>query len=180
MKSDSYGAPILTEKERNRQIRKEAAVSMPALNEKDKADLLFGIEQDVDFYAVSFVRSSRDVDEVREFLKANGEEDPFIISKIENREALADIDAIIEKSDGVMVARGDLGVEIPTERVPIEQKNIIRECNEKGKVVITATQMLDSMIHNPRPTRAEAGDVSNAILDGTDVIMRGYRNGQGA
>jgi pyruvate kinase len=144
---------------------------MPALNEKDKADLLFGIEQDVDFYAISFVRSAQDAEEVREFLKANGEEDPFIISKIENREALADIDAIIEKSDGIMVARGDLGVEIPTERVPIEQKNIIRECNEKGKVVITATQMLDSMIHNPRPTRAEAGDVSNAILDGTDVIM---------
>lgn len=144
---------------------------MPALNDRDKSDLLFGIEQGVDFYAISFVRAASDVDEVREFLRANGDEDPFIISKIENREALADIDGIIEKSDGVMVARGDLGVEIPTERVPIEQKNIIRACNEKGKVVITATQMLDSMIKNPRPTRAEAGDVSNAILDGTDVIM---------
>lgn len=144
---------------------------LPAMSDKDKADILFGIEQGVDFYALSFVRSPEDVVEVRTFIRKNGQEHPFIISKIESREALRCIGDIIDVSDGVMVARGDLGVEIPVEQVPAIQKEIIKECNEKGKSVITATQMLESMIHNPRPTRAEAGDISNAILDGTDATM---------
>ncbi len=147
------------------------SIGLPAVTEKDKSDLIFGCEQDVDIVAASFIRKAADVLDVRKILNANGGEHIQIISKIETQEGVDNIDAIIEVSDGIMVARGDMGVEIPLQRVPIVQKMIIHKCNKLGKPVITATQMLDSMIRNPRPTRAEASDIANAIFDGTDAIM---------
>ena len=146
-------------------------VKLPALTEKDRKDIKFGCEQGVHFVAASFVRKADDVIEIRKLLEENNSEDIGIIPKIENQEGVENIDEIIEVSDGIMVARGDLGVELPAERVPIIQKSIIRKCNQAAIPVITATQMLDSMIRNPRPTRAEASDVANAIFDGTDAIM---------
>ncbi len=146
-------------------------VQLPALTDKDRKDIHFGVEQGVHFVAASFVRKASDVIEIRKLLEEAGAEDTKIIPKIENEEGVENIDDIIEVSDGIMVARGDLGVEIPAERVPIIQKQLIRKCNEAAIPVITATQMLDSMIRNPRPTRAEASDVANAIFDGTDAIM---------
>lgn len=146
-------------------------LTMPYLSEKDKADILFGIKMDVDFIAASFVRTKEDVIQIRELLKENGGENIHIISKIENAQGVENIDEIIEVSEGIMVARGDMGVEIPGEEVPVIQKMIIRKVYEAGKQVITATQMLDSMMHNPRPTRAETADVANAIFDGTSAIM---------
>ncbi|TCW40858.1 pyruvate kinase [Laceyella sacchari] len=145
-------------------------INLPGITEKDAADIRFGIEQKVDFIAASFVRKPQDVLEIREILEEHGA-DIQIISKIENQEGIDNLDGILEVSDGLMVARGDLGVEIPVEEVPVVQKEAIRKCNQLGKPVITATQMLDSMQRNPRPTRAEASDVANAILDGTDAIM---------
>lgn len=147
------------------------SIKLPGITEKDAQDILFGIEQGVDFIAASFVRTAKDVLEIRELLEQNGGGHIKIIPKIENREGVDNIDEIIEVSDGLMVARGDLGVEIPAEEVPLVQKALIKKCNQVGKPVITATQMLDSMQRNPRPTRAEASDVANAILDGTDAIM---------
>ncbi len=154
-------------------------ISMPFMSEKDKQDLLFGIKRHVDFIAASFTRSRRDVLDIREFLDANGGQDIQIICKIENQEGLDNFEDILATADGIMVARGDMGVEIPPQEVIFAQKRIIRRCNEVGKVVITATQMLDSMIKNPRPTRAEAGDVANAIIDGTDAVMLSGESAKG-
>lgn len=146
-------------------------LNMPYVSEQDIADIKFGIENDVDFVAASFVRSAKDVLEIRDLLNANGGERINIISKIENAEGINHIDDIIYVSDGIMVARGDMGVEIAGEEVPIIQKMIIRKVYNAGKQVVTATQMLDSMVKNPRPTRAETTDVANAIYDGTSAIM---------
>ncbi|MED3648009.1 pyruvate kinase [Halalkalibacterium halodurans] len=147
------------------------SVNLPGITEKDAADIKFGIEQGVDFIAASFVRRAQDVLEIRELLEQHGAEHIKIIPKIENQEGVDNIEEILEVSDGLMVARGDLGVEIPAEEVPLVQKSLIKKCNLVAKPVITATQMLDSMQRNPRPTRAEASDVANAIFDGTDAIM---------
>lgn len=146
-------------------------LSMEYLSEKDKADIIWGAQNDVDFIAASFVREAADVKAIRDLLKANGGESIQIIAKIENAQGVRNVDEILEVADGVMVARGDMGVEIPCEEVPVIQKMIIKKANQAGKIVVTATQMLDSMIKNPRPTRAEATDVANAIYDGTVAIM---------
>ncbi len=146
------------------------AVSVPALTAKDREDLLFCIQQEVDFVALSFVRRAADVQELKDLLYEHKSE-LRVIAKIEKPEGVENFDDILAVADGVMVARGDLGVELNPEKVPLIQKRIIRKCNEAGKPVITATQMLESMIHNPRPTRAETSDVANAILDGTDAVM---------
>ncbi|TBL75052.1 pyruvate kinase [Paenibacillus thalictri] len=146
-------------------------INLPGITEKDAADIVFGIEQGVDFIAASFVRKAADVLEIREILERHNASHIQIISKIENQEGVDNLDEILEVSDGLMVARGDLGVEIPAEDVPIVQKAMIKKCNQVGKPVITATMMLDSMQRNPRPTRAEASDVANAIFDGTDAVM---------
>ncbi|AEN87360.1 MULTISPECIES: pyruvate kinase [Priestia] len=147
------------------------SVNLPGITEKDANDIVFGIEQGIDFIAASFVRRASDVLEIRELLEKHNAAHIQIISKIENQEGVDNIKEILEVSDGLMVARGDLGVEIPAEEVPLVQKDLIKQCNALGKPVITATQMLDSMQRNPRPTRAEASDVANAIFDGTDAIM---------
>lgn len=145
-------------------------IRAPAITNKDRNDLLFGIESDVDYVAVSFVRTAQDILKVKELIGASHKDIP-VVAKIEKHEAVDNLDEIIAVSDGIMVARGDLGVEIPLEDVPLIQKRIISAANARGKFVITATQMLRSMVDSPRPTRAEAADVANAVLDGTDAVM---------
>lgn len=146
-------------------------IPMSYLNDVDKSDLLFGIEHNVEYIAASFVRCADDLKKLRKFLKDNGGQDIKIISKIENGQGINNFDEILELSDGIMVARGDMGVEINFEKIPAIQKMMIEKCNREGKIVVTATQMLESMTENPRPTRAEVSDVANAIYDGTTVIM---------
>ena len=146
-------------------------IPMPYISETDKADILFGISQNVDYIAASFVRTADDVKKLRKLLNDNGGSHIQIISKIENGQGVNNLEEIIDFSDGIMVARGDLGVEIAFEKIPSLQKRMIDLCNHKGKIVVTATQMLESMTQNPRPTRAEVSDVANAIYDGTTVIM---------
>jgi pyruvate kinase len=162
------------------QLSSHKGINLPGVHlriagftEKDEADLAFGISQGVDAVAISFVRSAEDVKKVRDAMErfANGKRLPLLIAKLEKPEALENLEEILDDVDGVMVARGDLGVELPPERVPVQQKHIIRTANLRAKLVITATQMLESMIMNPLPTRAEASDVANAIFDGTDAVM---------
>jgi pyruvate kinase len=148
-----------------------AQIHLPSLTDQDVKDILFGIQNEFDFVAASFVRKAVDVIEIKKVLEKNGGQELKVIAKIENREGIENFDEIIKVADGIMVARGDLGVEIPVEEVPVVQKALIEKCYRNGKPVITATQMLDSMIRNPRPTRAEASDVANAIYDGTSAIM---------
>jgi pyruvate kinase len=162
-----HGGPLKSNKGMN---LPGVRLSTPALTEKDRRDLAFGVQQGVDYVALSFVRQAADVEECKALVRSHGGTTP-VIAKIEKREAVNDLPQILEVTDGIMVARGDLGVELSTEEVPTLQKRIIEMTNGAGKVVITATQMLESMIENPRPTRAEASDVANAILDGTDAIM---------
>jgi len=162
-----HGGPLKSNKGMNLPGVK---LSTPALTEKDKRDLAFGIQNGVDYVALSFVRQAADVQQAQALIKSLGGTAP-LIAKIEKQEAMDDLPAILQAADGVMVARGDLGVEMSTEEVPTLQKRIIEMANNAGRVVITATQMLESMIENPRPTRAEASDVANAILDGTDAVM---------
>ena len=149
------------------------------MTDKDEADVRFGLSLGVDFVALSFVRSAEDVVRLRGVMGESARDVPILV-KIEKAEALENLDAILDEADGAMVARGDLGVELPLEEIPGAQKKIIRACNRRGKPVITATQMLDSMIRNPRPTRAEVTDVANAILDGTDALMLSGETAVGA
>lgn len=155
-----------------------AKLSLSALTDKDRADVVFALDQNLDYLAMSFVRSADDMRELRWLVRHHGK-DVWLIAKIEKSEALENFEEILSHSDGIMVARGDLGVEMPTAEVPIHQKHIIRRCNQVGKPVITATQMLNSMVSNPRPTRAEASDVANAIFDGTDAVMLSAESASG-
>lgn len=184
---DIQGSDVVCEVQNNGELGEHKGVnlpcthiSMPFLSEKDKGDLLFGIKRGVDFIAASFTRTKEDVLDIRNFLDANGGNDIKIICKIENQEGLDNFEDILATADGIMVARGDMGVEIPEEEVPIIQKMIIKKVIAAGKVVITATQMLDSMMKNPRPTRAETTDVANAIYDGTSAIMLSGETAAGA
>jgi pyruvate kinase len=154
-------------------------IHAPSLTEKDQHDLIFGLEHDVDYIALSFVKTADDIRMIKEIISKNGKEVP-VIAKIEKHEALERLDEIIEISDGIMVARGDLGVEMPPEDVPLIQKSIIQKANYAGKPVITATQMLRSMVSSPRPTRAEAADVANAVLDGSDAVMLSEETASGS
>ena len=171
-----YGGKLKSRKGINMPFTK---VSAPSLTEKDIKDLEFGLENDVEWIALSFVRSAEDIHDLRERIKAAGKQTK-IIAKVEKPEAIGNIDSIIEAADAVMVARGDLGVEIFMEEVPMAQKMIVRKCNKLAKPVIIATQMMESMIENPRPTRAETNDVANAVMDGADALMLSAETAAGA
>ena len=147
------------------------SINLPGITEKDSSDIRFGLEQGINYIAASFVRKTEDIEDIRALLKEKNMEDVQIFPKIESQEGIDNFEAIMQVADGLMVPRGDMGVEIPAENVPLVQKKMIRRCNEMGKPVITATQMLDSMEENPRPTRAEVSDVANAVFDGTDATM---------
>lgn len=175
---DQVSNEIITEVENDGELTNKKGVNvpgvqvnLPGLTDKDIADIHFGLENGIDFIAPSFIRRAKNVLEIVEILEEEDKMNVQIIPKIENREGVENLDEILRFSDGLMVARGDLGVEMPVEDVPIIQKDMISKCNAAGKPVITATHMLDSMVHNPRPTRAEANDVANAIFDGSDSIM---------
>ncbi len=175
---DKKNKTIITEAFNTHTIKDRRGINIPGmglnleyLSEKDIADIKFGCKHNIDFIAASFVRRKDDVVAIRKILNENGGERIQIIAKIENQEGVNHLDEITDEADGVMIARGDLGVEVPPEEVPVIQKNIIKMCHQKGKITITATQMLESMQIHPRPTRAEVSDVANAILDGTDAIM---------
>ncbi|MCK5387871.1 MAG: pyruvate kinase [Candidatus Izimaplasma sp.] len=177
-KIDKKKKVMITTADNTHTIKNRRGINVPGvklqldfISDKDKSDIIWGCKNDVDFIAASFVRRASDVLEIRKILKENNNEGIQIISKIENKEGVDNIDSIIDVSDGIMIARGDLGVEIPAEDVPVVQKYIIERCHNKGKTSVTATQMLESMITHPRPTRAEVSDVANAIYDGTDAIM---------
>jgi len=162
-----YGGPLKSHKGINLSL---SSISAPALTDKDKEDLEFGLSQDVDYIALSFVREAADLQKVRDLVKRSGKE-THVIAKVERHEAVEEMEPIVGVADAIMVARGDLGVEMLLEQVPMIQKSLIETCHSLQKPVITATQMLESMIHNPRPTRAEVSDVANAILEGTDALM---------
>ncbi len=170
-----HGGPLKSRKGINLPNTK---VSAPSLTEKDEKDLEFGLASNVEWVALSFVRKAEDIHSLREKIKASGR-DTKIVAKIEKPEALENIDDIIEATDGLMVARGDLGVEIPMEEVPIAQKMLVKKCNRMGKPVIIATQMMESMIENPRPTRAETNDCANAVMDGADALMLSAESASG-
>ena len=180
------GKDIVTTALNDGAVKNKRGINVPGiklgfdyLSEKDIGDITFGCEMGINYVAASFVRRADDVKQVRALLDKNGRPDVQIIAKIENSEGVENMDEILEVADGIMVARGDLGVEVPAEDVPLIQKELIKKCNACGKVVITATQMLDSMQVNPRPTRAEVSDVANAIFDGTDAIMLSGESAQG-
>ena len=180
------GKDIITTCLNNGDVKNKRGINVPGiklgfdyLSEKDISDITFGCEQGINYVAASFVRRADDVLQVRELLNKNNRPDVQIIAKIENSEGVSNMDEILEVADGIMVARGDLGVEVPAEDVPLIQKELIKKCNATGKVVITATQMLESMQKNPRPTRAEVSDVANAIFDGSDAIMLSGESAQG-
>jgi len=169
---------VITVAENTHELKDRRGINLPGIktslefiSPKDYEDIVWGCKNDVDFIAASFVRRASDVQEIRNIMKYNGNTSIKIISKIENKEGVENIDEIINISDGIMIARGDLGVEVPAEQVPVIQKEIINKCLVAGKISVTATQMLESMIDHPRPTRAEVSDVANAIYDGTDAIM---------
>jgi len=162
---------VVSDKERRLTAFPNVKLGLPSVTEQDEADIRFGCELGIDAIAASFVRDANAVKEIRRICEDMGSRDVLIFSKIENAMAVENIRKIISASDGIMVARGDLGVEIPEEQVPYTQKRIIRRCNDTYKPVIVATQMLDSMMRNPRPTRAEVADVANAVLDGADCVM---------
>lgn len=183
---DKTATEIITNVEAGGELRAQQGINYPdgtlnvsAVSDRDLDFLAFGLEQDVDYVAVSFVKSAEDVNRVKSFIEERGKK-TRVLAKIEKHEALEDIDNIIAATDGIMVARGDLGIEIPIERVPLVQKDLIARCNRASKPVITATQMLESMTVNFRPTRAEATDVANAILDGTDAVMLSGETARGA
>ncbi len=164
----SNGGPVSTKKSIN---VPDVEIGLPSMTQKDREDIAFAVKNEFDFIAASFVRKARDVQEIRHILEQQGDHGIAIIAKIENNEGILNFEDILKVSDGIMVARGDLGVEIPAANVPIIQKRCIQQCHSAGKISITATQMLDSMIRNPRPTRAEVSDVANAIFDGTSAVM---------